>query len=106
MPFFEFQKIAGKIFADLSKELDDNVIQKFNNIPNAEKDIDIELEKLKSPSATWTYMTNDNPMGFVLGMIGDIGLSVATGITAPIIKLLSKLRAIRGEVPRKSQPTN
>jgi preprotein translocase subunit SecA len=106
VPFFEFQKIAGKIFADLSKELDDNVIKKFNNIPIAEKDIDMELEKLKSPSATWTYIINDNPMGFALGMMGDIGLSTATGITAPIIKLISKLRAIRDRVPGNSQPTN
>ena len=106
VPFFEFQKMAEKIFDSLSKELDTKVIQMFNNIPMAEKEIDMELEKLKSPSATWTYTINDNPMGFALGVVGDIGLSAATGIAAPIIKLFSKLSAIRDRVPVKSQPTN
>ena len=106
VPFFEFQKSAGKIFAYLSRESYDKMIQRFNNIPIGEKNIDIELEKLKSPSATWTYIINDNPMDFALGFVGDIGLSITVGISAPIIKLISKLRAIRGEVPRKRQPTN
>ncbi len=92
--FFEFQKIARKIFADLSKEMYDKVIQTFNNITIAEKDIDIELEKLKSPSATWTYIINDNPMGFVLGVVGeDIGLSAAMGIASPMIALLRRIRS-------------
>jgi preprotein translocase subunit SecA len=93
VPFFEFQKIAGRIFADLSKELYDKVIQTFNTIPIAEKEIDIEMEKLKSPSSTWTYIINDNPMGFVLGVVGeDIGLSAAMGIAAPIIALLRSIK--------------
>ena len=60
--------------------------------PITEKDIEIALEKLKSPSATWTYIINDNPMGFALGVVGDIGSSTAMGIVAPIIILFSKLR--------------
>jgi preprotein translocase subunit SecA len=106
VPFFEFQKKAGEIFDHLSKELDDKVVQTFNNIPMTEKALDLELEKLKSPSATWTYLVNDNPAGFALGVVGDIGLSTATGITAPIIKLLSKLRAIKRGQPGKRQPKN
>jgi preprotein translocase subunit SecA len=94
VPFFEFQKIARNIFAELSKEMYDKVIQTFNNISIAEKDIDIELEKLKLPSATWTYIINDNPMGFVLGVVGgDIGLSAAMGIAAPMVALLRKIRS-------------
>ena len=106
VPFLEFQKMAEKIFADLSNELATKVIQTFNNIPIAERDFDIELEKLKSPSGTWTYIINDNPMDFALGVVGDIGLSAATGMAAPIIQLFSKLRAKRGSVQLKRQPTN
>ena len=105
-PFFEFQKIAKKRFADLSKEWDDYVIQTFNHIPIVEKDIDVELEKLKSPSATWTYIINDNPMGLMLGVVGDIGLAASMGVAVPIIKLLSKLRVIWDTVSGKSIPTN
>ena len=86
-------KIAAKRFADLSKEWHDKVIQTFNDIPIAENDIDMELEKLKTPSATWTYILNDNPLDFVLGVVGeDIGLSAAMGITAPIIKIIRKIK--------------
>ena len=66
----------------------------------------MELEKLKSPSATWTYLINDNPMGLMLGMVGDIGLSAAMGISAPIIILFSKLRELCHRVTGKSIPTN
>jgi len=94
VPFIEFQQIAIKIFADLSRELDDKVIQTFDNIPIVEKDVDIELEKLKSPSATWTYILNDNPMDNNLGVVGgDIGLSAAMDIAAPIIMLLRRIRS-------------
>jgi preprotein translocase subunit SecA len=94
VPFFEFQKIARNIFADLSKEMYDKVIRTFDNIPIAENDFDRELEKLKSPSATWTYIINDNPMGFVLGVVGgDIGLSAAMGIATPLIALLRRIRS-------------
>jgi len=94
VPFFEFQQMAIKIFADLSRELDDKVIQTFDNIPIAEKDVDIELEKLKSPSATWTYILNDNPMDNNLGVVGgDIGSSAAMDIAAPIITLLRRIRS-------------
>jgi preprotein translocase subunit SecA len=93
VPFFEFQKIAGKIFTELSNELNDKIIQTFNNIPIVEKDIDIELEKMKSPSATWTYLINDNPMDFVLGMVGDIGIAAGKNMPAPIIMLLRWIRS-------------
>ena len=33
VPFLEFQKIAGKMFADLSNELTDEVIETFNQMP-------------------------------------------------------------------------
>jgi preprotein translocase subunit SecA len=93
VPFFEFQKIAGKIFTELSKELNDKIIQMFNNIPIVEKDIDIELEKMKSPSATWTYLINDNPIDFVLGMVGDIGIAAGKNMAAPMIMLFRWIRS-------------
>jgi hypothetical protein len=43
--------MTGTLISKL-KRFHDMLIQKFNNIPIAGKDIDKELEKLKSPSAT------------------------------------------------------
>jgi len=91
-PFFEFQKITRNRFAELSRELDYKVIETFNNIPITEKDIDIELEKLKSPFATWTYIINDNPLDFPLGVVPDIGLSTGKGGSVLIISLLRTIR--------------
>ena len=52
----------------------------------------MELEKLKSPSATWTYIINDNPMGVGLGIVGNIGISAAMLISGPIMAFFSKIR--------------
>ena len=93
VPFFEFQKIAKRLFTDYSLELHKKVIHIFINIPISEKDIDLELEKLKSPSATWTYIINDNPLELALGEVGGIGLLTASGATAPIIMLFRWIRS-------------
>lgn len=102
VPYYEFQKTAEKMFSDLSRQMTDDMIQMFNNMSVTEKDFDSVLEKLQSPSATWTYLINDNPMEkSLIGIVPDIGLSAATGITAPIAALFVKLRNI---IKRQADP--
>lgn len=94
VPFFEFQKISRQLFANLSRALEEDVVQTFNTIPITETDIEAMLSKLTSPSATWTYIINDNPMGLTLGVVGDLGLTTARGFATPMLAFLSKLKAM------------
>ncbi len=61
VPHFEFQKQAINIFADRLKEIDDEAINYFNNIGNDKKKFGEDEKRLKIPSATWTYLVNDDP---------------------------------------------
>jgi hypothetical protein len=57
------------------------------NIENGRANLD-ELG-IKAPSATWTYLVNDNPFenNFGIQLIGDTGLQVAAGIFGPLVAL-------------------
>jgi preprotein translocase subunit SecA len=68
-PYFEFLKLAVARFSDLEKEMKDQAIQIFTNMRISGKNLEGPI--LKTPSATWTYLINDDPMG--IGLLGPFG---------------------------------
>ena len=44
---------------------------------------------IRKPSATWTYLVNDNPFEKNLGLqlIGNTGLQISAGILGPLLAL-------------------
>jgi preprotein translocase subunit SecA len=88
-PYIEFQKIAIKIFDEMLVKLDEQLIHIFNSLPVDDPDIDPEKLGLRAPSATWTYLINDNPFEHNLGMqlIGDAGMQIGAGILTPLLAL-------------------
>ena len=77
-PYFEFQKLAVTIFNNLTNELEDKAVHLFESMRIiGGKEMDIEGQRLKTPSATWTYLINDDPFEHRLGLQlpGNIGLS-------------------------------
>ncbi|MCP4022427.1 MAG: hypothetical protein GY729_11335, partial [Desulfobacteraceae bacterium] len=91
-PFLEFQKISVKVFSNLTNKINSQVMERIEQIPATQKDLDCALKKLASPSSTWTYILNDNPLGLPIGIVGDIGLATAAGISGPVKKLLAKFK--------------
>lgn len=68
-PLFEFQKRASEAYRKLLKRIDKKVVAKFNAVEITADGIDLEREGLLGPSATWTYMINDHPVGDVFDRI-------------------------------------
>ena len=88
-PFVEFQKLAAKIFDELLQELDRKLVRTFNSVRIEDASIDLDELGIKVPSATWTYLVNDNPFENTLGLqlIGNTGMQVTAGLLGPIVAL-------------------
>ena len=84
-PLFEFQKLSIEIFDKLQDEMEIEMIKSFKNIDHNSADLD--SLGLKAPSATWTYLVNDNPFENMLGLqlIGNVGLNVGAGLYWPLM---------------------
>ncbi|MBN1559137.1 accessory Sec system translocase SecA2 [candidate division KSB1 bacterium] len=88
-PYIEFQKLAVQIFDALLDGLDDELLILFNSLAMTDGDIDLQKYGIKAPTATWTYLINDNPFENQLGLqlIGNIGMQVSAGILGPLVAL-------------------
>jgi preprotein translocase subunit SecA len=86
-PVFEFQKRSIEIFDKLRGEMEIDMIKSFNTIDNNNADLD--SLGLKAPSATWTYLVNDNPFENMLEvqLIGNVGLNIGAGLYWPLMGL-------------------
>ena len=64
-------------------------ISVFNRLVIEEGSIDLERSELRIPSATWTYLINDNPFENEIGvqLMGNMGLSIGGGIHGPLLAL-------------------
>jgi len=93
-PYIEFQKLAINIFDELLVKLDSQLIHVFNTIQIDNGNINLEELGIKAPSATWTYLVNNNPFEHVIGMqfIGDTGKQVGAVIMTPFLALHLLLR--------------
>jgi len=59
-PLDEFHKLVIKAFEGLPLRIGEEVIKTFKTVEVTREGINFEKEGLKRPSATWTYMVNDN----------------------------------------------
>lgn len=90
-PLFEFNKIAISLFDALLKNYEYNAIQSFNTIVSSDNMPDLNHIGLKRPTATWTYLVNDNPFEekFITQLIGtaNIGFSAWAAFLWPLLAL-------------------
>ena len=88
-PFTEFQKLSVKIYDDLLRRLDDDLTEFFQGLTAQNGDLNLEELGIKAPTATWTYLVNDNPFQDQLGLqlIGNMGMQVMGGFMGPILAL-------------------
>jgi len=56
---------------------------------------------IKGPSATWTYLINDNPFENLLGiqLIGNMGMQTMAGMLGPLValQLLFRKKKLKAE---------
>ena len=88
-PYIEFQKLAIEIFDERFNVIDRNIKKTINKILVDNKNSNLDELGIRAPSATWTYLVNDNPFenNFGIQLIGDTGLQVAAGIFGPLVAL-------------------
>lgn len=59
-PLTEFYRTSKAAFATLIEEIEETIVRTFEGIEITADGVDWEAEGLTAPSATWTYLVNDN----------------------------------------------
>jgi preprotein translocase subunit SecA len=62
-PLGDFQVEAVKLFTSLLDRVQDESAETFRTAPITEAGVDLDAAGLKRPTATWTYVVQDNPFG-------------------------------------------
>jgi preprotein translocase subunit SecA len=104
-PLYEYNKCAIELFDAMLQNIDRDSISAFNRIVVSNGRIDVPEDHPKAPSATWTYLVNDNPFedSFTQQLIGDIGFSTWAGLLWPLTALYLAAKRHR-ENKRQSDP--
>jgi len=84
-PLVEYQKISIELFNKMYENLYCQIIKRIDSYLNNENEINEIIAK--NPSATWTYLINDDSFENKHGnqIIGDIGHSIATALWWPLL---------------------
>ena len=96
-PYIEYQKFAVTRFADMLQELEKESLRLFSELSTSTNEIDFEQHGIKAPTATWTYLINDNPFEHLFGtqLIGNTGLSLGVVWMWPFILISLLLKKLR-----------
>jgi preprotein translocase subunit SecA len=62
-PLAEFYRTAIRAFENLLERIDNSIVETFSSIEVTPEGVDWEAMGLRGPSATWTYLVNDNVFG-------------------------------------------
>jgi preprotein translocase subunit SecA len=106
-PLFVFHQKSIEIFDKLEKHMETDMIRSFNKISIKSNIVDMNDAGLKVPSATWTYLINDDPFNNLLGIqfIGTIAFSIGAGLLWPLIAVYSLFQKMRRQ-NRKTKAHN
>jgi preprotein translocase subunit SecA len=96
-PLFEYNKCAIELFDVLLTAIDRDAVDAFNGITVRNGRVDVPEDHLKAPSATWTYLVNDNPFedSFSQQLIGNVGFSSWAGLLWPLTALYFAVKKIK-----------
>ena len=85
-PLYEFQKLAIEMFDRLLTDFETDAMHSMSSLAGKDS---IPESVLKTPSATWTYLVNDDPWEdkFEMKFIGDIGFSFGAALQMPLLLL-------------------
>jgi preprotein translocase subunit SecA len=62
-PLDEFHKEAVRVFSGLLADVEERSVESFETVPITSDGADLNAAGLKRPTATWTYLVQDNPFG-------------------------------------------
>ncbi len=101
-PFDEFVRESGTAYQELLERIDERILEIFDQMEISDDGIDLERLGIRRPSATWTYLINDDPFRDTMGMhiSGNFGLSVAAAVYSPIFIAFALYRRFFSNKPK------
>lgn len=96
-PLFEFRKISLEFFDDFLLQIDQKSLNIFNTFTATNGSLTIAGSDLKAPSATWTYIVNDDPFEnhLLLELGTNVGMSLGTIIAWPLLLVVMIVKKFR-----------
>jgi preprotein translocase subunit SecA len=101
-PLGEFQKAATDAFLGLEKRIADEAQKTLRSLVEREGPVDIEAEGLKGPSSTWTYLVNEDQLGWGVELLkgSNVGFtSVAAAFYGPLFVLAILAKRFKRKKP-------
>jgi len=68
-PIDEFLKWAMVEFTKMQNEIDEAVVSEMTTIVRKDGPVNLDMERLKGPSSTWTYLLDENQFGWGIEMV-------------------------------------
>ncbi len=102
-PLTEFQKEATDAFLDLERRIGEAVAGSVADLARRDGPIDLDAEGLKGPSSTWTYLVDDDQLGWGVELLKgtNVGFaSAAAALYGPLYVLAIVARRFRKKVPK------
>ncbi|MDW7759594.1 MAG: accessory Sec system translocase SecA2 [Acidobacteriota bacterium] len=81
-PLGEFQKAATESFLGLQDRIEQDVEKALNGLVDQEKAALPEMESLRGPSSTWTYVLNEDQFGWGVEMLKGTNIGFSAGAAA------------------------
>ena len=81
-PVREYQKAATEAFLGLEARISEAVEGSLGSLIARPGPADLEALGLKGPSSTWTYLVNDDQLGWALGLLKGTNIGIAAGAAA------------------------
>ncbi|MGD0782795.1 MAG: accessory Sec system translocase SecA2, partial [Candidatus Aminicenantales bacterium] len=103
-PIDEFRKAATAEFLELEGRIGDAVAAEMAALARKEVVSPLDLERLKGPSSTWTYLVNEDQFGWGLEIVKGRNIGFAAAATAFYGPLLTLVLLVRKFRRRKKPP--
>jgi preprotein translocase subunit SecA len=101
-PVNEFQRSANRAFEETAANIERAISGTLEEINRAEGPVDLVARGLRGPSSTWTYLVNEDQLGWGVELLKGKHIGLAAGAAAfmgPLFLLMLLLRHRRG--PKK-----
>jgi preprotein translocase subunit SecA len=96
-PYLEFQKFAVIRFDELMDKIEERAVHLFSTMAKEGVNFEHMMRTLKTPSATWTYLVNDDPFEhrIVAQLFQNIGIASGAALMWPLMVLLALVKKLR-----------
>jgi preprotein translocase subunit SecA len=103
-PLAEFQKAATQAFLELEEKIGAETGKTLEALVGREGPVDLEAEGLKGPSSTWTYLVNEDQLGWGVELLKgtNVGFtSAAAAFYGPLFILAILGKRFKRKKPNK-----